>query len=334
MAAAPADAVALRLGLAVAIALASAVAVLWVTGERTGVDYLVPGGAGPSAAVIEQDFGPGSAPPGQPGYAGPQFYAIARYFPDLHAGAEHLDAPRYRLLRVLVPAVASLAPPGEATAAVLVALNVFGLGLACGATAALASRHGIPPAAGVAAGLPLLPALVVGTVEPVAFGLGLLGVSLADRQRHGLAAVAFVTGALSREAVAVMALATGFGLCLAGIRHPRRLALYCIPALAVVGWYFLLGRVVGGALPDRVDFLSMFNFAGATVALVLGMTALAALGAWLWRRSPAVWPIPALFALWTRFYFSGTFDWLALTRVNAPAIGLALVRAFRMPDPP
>ncbi len=328
MAAAGADGIGVRLALAVAMALGVAVAVLWATGQRTGLDYLVPGGAGPSAAVIQEDFGPGSAPPGRTGYDGQQFYAIARYFPDLDAAAEQLDAPRYRLLRVLAPALASLAPPGQATAAVLVALNVLGIGVACGATATLAGRHGMPAAAGVAAGVPLLPALVVGTVEPAAFGLGLLGIALADQRRHGLAVLAFVAAALTRETAAAMALATGFGLLLGGLRHPRRLALYCIPAFAVLAWHLVLGRLVGGALPDRVDLLYVFDLAGTTVALVMAMTAVAALGTWLWRRAPVVWPVSALFALWTPFYSSGTWDWLALTRVNAPAIALALAGVF------
>ncbi|MBW3557513.1 MAG: hypothetical protein KY454_11325 [Actinobacteria bacterium] len=337
MAAAGADAVAVRLGVVVGLAVGLAAAVLWATGERRGVDYLISGGQGPSASVIYEDFGPGSAPPGRTGYDGQQFYAIARYFPDLDAAAGQLDAPRYRLLRVLVPAVASVAPPGEATVALLVGLNVAGLALFCAATAAIAGRHGLPAAAGLAAGLPLLPALVVCTVEPAAFGLGMLGVAFADRHRHGAAAAALVAGALTREAVAVMALGTALGLFLARTRRSggtsqlRWLVLYCLPALAVVGWYLLLGQLVGGDLPDRVDFLSLVHMAGTTVALVVSVTALCALGAWLWRRAPAVWPVGAVFALWTPFYFAGTFDWLALIRVNAPGLGLAVARIFGAP---
>ena len=45
MAAAGADGIGVRLGLTVAVALGVAVTVLWVTGQRTGVEYFAPGGS-------------------------------------------------------------------------------------------------------------------------------------------------------------------------------------------------------------------------------------------------------------------------------------------------
>jgi hypothetical protein len=134
-----------------AAALGAACAALLATGTRSAASFLDPGGLGPSAAIICRDFGPAAVPAGQTGYDGQRFYAVARFFPDLTRAAHYLDAPHYRLLRIGAPALASVAGRGTALVVALLALNVLGVGLAVGALADLARRHGRPAWIGYAA---------------------------------------------------------------------------------------------------------------------------------------------------------------------------------------
>lgn len=303
--------------------LAAVLTIVLVSGAVEVADLVTPGGRGPSRAVIAEDFGPEAVPADQTGYDGQQFYAIARFFPDLDAAAPHLDAPRYRLLRIAVPAVASLGGEGTPVVLIILALNVAGTGLACGALALLCSDRGWSPGLGYLATVPIVFGIVGSTADPISLGLGLAGLALAGRSRHGLAIAVFVLAALTREQVAAMGLGAAAGLALSGVRR-WVLVGYALPVLVVVAWYAALGEIVGGVLPDRFDVLAMFS-TGAE-GLIVGSTglALSLWGAWAWRSVAVVWPVALGFGLWILVYFSGTFDLAALPRTTAPSLVFGL----------
>jgi hypothetical protein len=294
------------------------------------VDLITPGGQGPSAAVIRQDFGPDAVPADRTGYDGQQFYAIARDFPDLHAAAANLDAPRYRLLRIVAPAIASVGGSGSPVVLILAALNVLGAGLACGALALLCADRGWSPHLGYLAALPVLFGIVGCTADPISLGLALAGMVAAQRRRHTLAIAILVVAALTREQVAAVGIAAAAGLWLAGER-PRILPLYALPVAAVVAWYVALGSIVGGTLPDRFDVLAMFSMGLEGVLVATVCFAISLYGAWAWRSVAVAWPVALGFGLWILVYFQGTFDLVALPRTTAPslALGLAALGASR-----
>jgi len=319
-------------GLRTCAIVAVAMGAMLLSGAVDPVDLITPGREGPSAAVIAADFGPDAVPADRTGYDGQQFYAIARDFPDLEAAAANLDAPRYRLLRIVAPALASVGGKGAPVVLLLAAINVLGTGLACAALALLCADRGWSPSLGYLAALPVIFGIIGSTADPISLGLGLAGVAAAHRHRHGTAIAILVLAALTREQVAAIGLGVGAGLWLAGER-PRILPLYALPVVAVGVWYLVLGSIVGGTLPDRFDVLAMFST--GLDGLVLGALCLglSLWGAWAWRSVPAAWPVALGFGLWILVYYKGTFDLAALPRTTAPslALGLAAVGALLRP---
>jgi hypothetical protein len=118
---------------------------LLVSGALQVHQLVTPGGQGPSAQVIAEDFGANAIDPETTGYDGQQSYAIARAFPDLDAAAEHTDSPRYRMLRILPAVVAAPLPAGAPTALGLLAVNLVGFGLTVCAGARILDRQGVSP---------------------------------------------------------------------------------------------------------------------------------------------------------------------------------------------
>jgi hypothetical protein len=275
-------------------------------------------------------------PAGRTGYDGQQFYAIARYFPHLHRAAHFLDLPRYRLLRIGAPALASIGGRGVGIVVALLALNILGIALAIGSVADLAVRHRRPAWIGWLAGIPLLVGLTISTPEPLAVGLALVAVDAADRGKHGRAVVLLIISALVRESGAVVAVALAAGLLLSRSRPRwRTLAAYLLPGLAVVGWSQVLVLTVGGPLPVVDRFVPLGLLHASTPSVVVAVIALvvAGLGAWQWRDVPAAWPVAAAFGCWILVYSADTSDWLALPRAAAPAIVLGVSAATRLSPP-
>ena len=245
---------ALKQAVVLVLGLAFGFGVLLGTGLLEPEDLLVRGELGPSESLIAKDFGPGHNP-GMTGFDGQQTYAIAREFPDLDRAAPALDNPRYRMLRILQPAVASLAPPGTALVVALLSLGILGCGLAAYAVGDFAQRYGHHPRAGWLVGLALISSVAVTAVDALAFGLALFAAALADRSRLQYATIAFVAAALTKESAVVVAGATA--LALAPRLRWRLAPLAIIPAGALLAWYVWLGRVVGGELPERTSFLAL-----------------------------------------------------------------------------
>jgi hypothetical protein len=322
-----------RVGILVLVAGAVALTVIVLGGTDPGT-LLRGGSLGPSAALLEERFGPEALVRGEVGYDGQQFYAIADQLPDLETSAPFLDDPPYRLRRILGPAIASVAPRGAATALVLFASGLVGMALACGSGAWLARRTQLPAWTGYLWSLPLLPALAFVTSEALAFGLGITAVALADRRRWILATALFTAGALARESVAVMAVATAAGLALdlrrSGQSWRPLLALALVPAATVVAWSAYVASIVPeGRREERIQVLGILDASATGAILGAIVIGLGLLATWRWRQVPAVWPIPLAFAAMCLVYFDLLFRWQAILRISAPAVALGLMALVR-----
>ncbi len=286
------------------------------------VQLLVAGDAGPSVAVVQRDF-PGATLVEGVGHDGQQLYAVAAELPDLHAAARQLDDPRYRLLRIFAPAVASLAPDGNAIVLVLLALNLLGLGLAVGGLASLCQQSGRDPMLGWLAVVPLILPVFMTVVDPLATGLTLAALALVGRNRLGSAGALFAVGCLTREGVAVTVAATAVVLLL----QRRRLSPPVIVGLSVlplVGWYLYLADEIGGSMPDRWSFLAFLHMPFGVGALVVVCFAIGVVGTWRWRAQPVVAAAAATQVVQIPFFFEDIYLALNLTRVVALSLALGL----------
>jgi hypothetical protein len=287
------------------------------------IDLMFPGETSKVAPLVEEEFGADVLIEGDQGYDGAIFWAVAQDFPALDDTAPYLGQPRYRFQRILTPALASVGGDGTGAAIGLLVLGCLGAGLGAGAIADLAVRHGRPAWIGLAFFLPLLLAVPWGLSEPLAFGLGMVGVALADRRRLGWAAAAFALGALAREPVALMALASGFGLVVTGRVRLRSTWPLLAPVAVVAGWMALLAsRYPASPQLDRLDPFGLLD--GGLSVLGLSMLLAGLLAAWTWRDVPAAWPIGLLFAAMTLGYGVELFRLQVVYRAAAPAFALAL----------
>ena len=176
--------------------------VLWDvdrTGDGNPVSLVQPGTRGPSAAVFAEDF-PDTELPDGTGHDGQQFYAIARQPMHLDAVTPHLDRPRYRLQRPLLPWLAwALHPTGGGTGliAALVAVNLAAA-LAGGVAMGWLTRR-----AWAAALFPVLPgvyaAVRISTADALAVALALAAVALSLRGRRWAAVLVAIAAVLAKE---------------------------------------------------------------------------------------------------------------------------------------
>lgn len=310
-----------RIGL-VTFVLAGAWVLLLLSGGSEPIDLMFPGDEGPSAAAVADQFGEGALHEGKVGYDGQQFWAIAVTFPDMDGAVPSLDDARYRYQRVLTPAIASVGGDGNGAAALLLLLGAVGAGLGGGALADLAVRHQRPSWVGVVFFFPLALSVAWGLSDALAFGLGMLGVTLADRHRFGWAAVAFAVGALAREPVAAMALASAGGLLVTRTARAREVAVLAAPVALVLGWMaYLAWQLPTGENDERLVPLGLLD--GGVSVLAIVMLGAGLVGAWTWRDVPAAWPIGVLFALATLVYGPDLFRLQVVYRVAAPAFALA-----------
>jgi hypothetical protein len=234
-------------------------------GGSNPVSLIQPGTLGPSTGLIAEDF-PDIEQPEASGLDGQQYYAIAAHPTDLDAAAEHLDWPRYRWQRPLLPWTAALVSGGSSGLPLVWALFAVGTAAAFGgalASGALSTMWRGP--AWVAAVFPLLPgaywSLRVTVSDAMALALALGAVALAARSRH-LPAIALGVLAVLAKEPAILILA-GWALH----RRTRRDAMVAIvPAGAVVAWMAVLATSLPPD-PDRAQ-----DIAAPFVGLVQAFT--------------------------------------------------------------
>ena len=241
-----------------------------------------------------------ACPPDSEGYDGQFAYYIAR---DPAASPDCLDAPAYRLQRILLPALARALSLGQAALIpwALVAINLAAL---VGGTALLEDlllRAGASRWYALSYGLfaGVFMAVRLSTAEPLAYGLALAAVWLAARERLTWAAILLALAALAKETTAFFALGIALHLALAG-RRPAALTLALIAAAPFLAWQGVLvawqgapGVGSGGALATRftpIPYGGVWQIAfegGLLVFLVLGV---------LLAIPAAV--VPSLWGLW------------------------------------
>ena len=204
-------------------------------GADNPVSLIQPGAQGPATKVIAEDF-PDLEQPDGLGLDGQLYYAIARDPLHLDRTAKHLDAPRYRFQRPLLPWLAWVLHPtggglGLVDALILVGIaGVFGGAIATGA---LSTWWRGPP--WLAAIFPILPgaywSLRVTVSDALALALALGAIALAARSKHLPAIVLGVLAVLAKEPIIL--LFAGWALH----RRTRRDALLLVvPAAVVLAW--------------------------------------------------------------------------------------------------
>lgn len=205
------------------------------TGGRNPVSFLQPGRLGPATEAVAEDFPEVQQLSGS-GLDGQMYYAIARNPFHLDEVAEHLDQPRYRLQRPLLPWTAWLLQPfggGIGLVWALVLVGTVGIGLGAVATGALSTHWGGP--AWAAALFPLLPgaywSLRVSVSDALALALALAAMALASRNRYGLAIAAGVLAVLAKEPAVLLLL--GWAL---HRRTRRDVVMLAAAGLTVVTW--------------------------------------------------------------------------------------------------
>jgi hypothetical protein len=223
-------------------------------------------------------------PPDSAGYDGQFAYYIAR---DPARSPDCLDAPAYRLQRILLPALARALSLGQAALIpwALVAINLVAL---VGGTALLEdllARAGASRWYALSYGLfaGVFMAVRLSTTEPLAYGLALGAVWLATRERLTGTAILLGLAALAKETTAFFALGIALHLALGG-RWRAALTLALIAAapflawqMALIAWLSAPGIGSGGALATAftpVPYGGVWQIAlegGLLVFLVLGV---------------------------------------------------------------
>jgi hypothetical protein len=307
-------------GVSALVALALMLLMLVELGGRP-VSLLLPGELADAAPLVADRFGSDVLLVNDHGYDGQQFWAIATKFPDLDAAAPYVDNARYRFQRILTPTLA--APFGDGTGPVvaLLALGVAGVGVGSAALANLAIRHGRPAWSGYLFGPPVLISVLFGLSEPLAYGLAMVGLDLADRDRPWAATAALTAGALARESVALMAGAAFVGLLLSGRWRVQLL----LPGVVAAAWMaYLAGSFPDAPSEERLVPLGVLDGDAWVLLSAASILLLAGLGAWAWKDVPAVWPVGLLFVALALGYAENLFRYQVAWRANAPAITLGL----------
>lgn len=289
------------------------------------ISLMYPGDRSAAAPLVAERFGDDVLMEESTGYDGTAFWAIATELPDLDGAAEHVSEPRYRLQRILTPALASFAGDHQGPAVVLLLVGALGTAIGAAALADLGVRHGRPAWVGYTFFFPLVFAVAWGTSEPAAFGASIAGVALADRGRIGWATLAFTLGAFAREPVALMALAVAGGLVLSRQEPLRRVLPLLVPSALVGAWmWWLASEFPAAPNPDRLDPFGLVAAGGTGVLLGLLVVGAGLVTAWCWRDVPAVWPIGLLFVLFTLTYGDAVFRFQVMYRASAPVLAFAL----------
>jgi hypothetical protein len=291
----------------------------------TPMDLMLPGERASTAGLVEERFGSEILIEDQAGYDGQHFWAMATELPALDDAAEHVRSPRYRFQRILTPALASVGGDGQGAAAALLLCGVLGAGLGAAGLADLALRHRRPAAVGLLFLPPLFVALAFGLSEPLAYGLGMAGLALADRRRLLAAAVVLTFACLARETALLFVGGAGLALLVSRQARIRDLVPFALPVVATVGWALLLASWYPAvAADDRLQLLGALEVGSIGVLLATSIIAAGLLGAWCWRDVPVAWGTALLFGLATLGYGTDLFAYQHLIRISAPACTFAL----------
>lgn len=199
---------------------------------------------------------------GSEGYDGQFNYYIAR---NPSTAAQYIDVPAYRFQRILLPALGWVLSFGQEGLIPWVFLLVGVISLAAGT--ALMER--LLTEQGVSRWYALVYGLTIGTFasvrlslsEPLAYGLVLGGILLANRERWLPGAILFALAALAKETT--LLIPAGYGLYLLWSRHTRTAVIFGVVTLTpFVLWQVILyahfgafGIGSGGALATPFEVI-------------------------------------------------------------------------------
>jgi hypothetical protein len=314
-----------RIGLVAASMLAISLTAAFASGAAQPVDLLLAGNRIEARHVLAQDFG-ARVDRDRSTYDGTYVYLEARYFPDVRAAAKVVPGARYRLMHLLPAALAAVGGSGTPVVLLLALLGVAGVGLAAGALADLAARHGRDPRVGYAAAVSLVLPVLLSTPEPLAFGLAFAGLALADRRRYWPATGLFALAGLARQTSLTLAVVA---VCLAWWRRDRTsaLAMGVLAVAPTATWWVALHQIIatGDYTPlALLGFRDASGLTGLDVGASVAVLALTLLAIWRWRDVPPLWLVGVAFLAWFLVYDQSTYDWRALPRVSAPSLALGL----------
>jgi hypothetical protein len=306
------------------------VGVMLLTGAVEPVDLLAPGGKSQGAEVVAADFGD-AAVPDRDAFDGQYLYVTARLLPDLDSITATIYESDFRLPRILFPLLASPAGSGDALVLALLLWNLVGVGLLTWGMADLLDRYGHPPGWAMAAPTACALALILTTSEPLAFGLGMAGLALADRGRVAPAAVLLALGVLTRESTVTIAAAAA---AVVWLEQRRPLAAVGLGFAAATPYALWWGYVRTITEPSKVPLepLGILHIAGEwwpnLLAAAIGLALmLVALVVW-WDVPPFRW-VALGFLAWVPVYEAVAFRIVGIPRLAIPAIALGLAGIVR-----
>lgn len=183
--------------------------------------------------------------------------------------ASTFDTPRYRAIRVLMPATGWVLAAGQAPLIpyTLLLIEILAVGLGCAACARIVAAHGRSRWWG--AGFAVIPGVVIGvgygTAEPLGLALAALGISLALRRRYGWAGLAFAGSALTKETY--LAFAVGFAAWLVvqayvtgSRRWPYPAAILVLPGTTLLAGWWLYVHASLASLPPEENYGTFERF--------------------------------------------------------------------------
>lgn len=203
------------------------------------------------------------------GYDGQWFLGQA-YDPLLFTDmASTFDTPRYRAIRVLMPAAGWLLAAGQAPLIpyALLLIEILAVGLGCAACARIVAAYGRSRWWG--AGFAVIPGVVIGvgygTAEPLGLALAALGISLALRRWYGWAGLAFGGSALTKETYLAFALGMAVWLAVqAYVTGSRRwagpAATLVLPGAALLAGWWLYVHASLASLPPEENYGTFERF--------------------------------------------------------------------------
>jgi hypothetical protein len=279
---------------------------------------LIRNGGDPLALVtIGTRFDPG-IPNGSEGYDGQFVYYIAR---DPSTAAQYLDVPAYRFQRILLPILGRALAVGQQTLIpwTLLIINLISLASGTWLLEKLLIQQGVSRWYALTYGLTvgIFASVRLSLSEPLAYGLVLGGITLANRERWGWSGFIFALTALAKETT--LFFVAGYGLYLLFGGRWRMATLFgAVAVLPFIAWQLILRNTLGsfgvGSGGTLATSFEVIPFAG--IARILTETPSEIHGGLIIRFAPILTLfviLPTLWALWRCWVDLRKASWTAYT---------------------
>ena len=201
------------------------------------------------------------------GYDGESVYLIAR---DPENAMRYIDRGPYRYQRILFPALGRILALSNPYLLILTLPIISLVSVAIGTYALeyLIQQQGLSSwyAAGYSFSIGILGAARLTTTEPLAYGLAVIGIILAEQKKWVPGAVVFALAILAKETTIFFPAAYGFYLLYRG--EWKYAALFGVITLSpfvfwqfvIYGWFGSFGIGSGGALATRFEIIPFWGY--------------------------------------------------------------------------